>query len=78
MFTGPYYQTTAFVNEIINLEYEMVGTNIRVYEVSGMRKDRYSSVAYANYIASELERDMRRRSGDDFKFAPNCVSAVTF
>ena len=78
LFTSPYYQTTAFVNEIINLEYEMAGTNIRVYEVSGMRKDRYSSVSYANYIASELERDMRRRGRDDFKFAPNCVSAVTY
>ena len=78
LFTAPYYQTTAFVNEIINLEYEMAGTNIRVYEVAGMRKDRYSSVAYANYIASELERDMRRRGYDDFKFAPNCVSAVSY
>lgn len=78
LFTGPYYQTTAFVNEIVNLEYEMVGTNIRVYEVAGARKDRYSSVAYANYIASSLERDLRRHSSDDFKYAPNCVSAVSF
>ena len=67
-----------FANEIINLEYEMVGTNIRVYEVAGARKDRYSSVAYANYIASELERDLRRHSKDDFRFAPNCVSAIEF
>lgn len=78
LFTAPYYQTTMFANEIINLEYEMVGTNIRVYEVAGARKDRYSSVAYANYIASELERDLRRHSKDDFRFAPNCVSAVEF
>lgn len=78
MFIDPYFQTTSFVNEVINLEYEMAGTNIRVYEVAGMRKDRYSSVAYANYIASELERDIRRRGRDDFKFAPNCVSAVSY
>ena len=77
-YQNPYYQTSAFVNETINLEYEMAGTNIRVYEVSGMRKDRYSSVAYANYIASELERDLRRHSHDEFKYAPNCVSAVSF
>lgn len=77
-YQNPYYQTSALVNETINLEYEMAGTNIRVYEVSGMRKDRYSSVAYANYIASELERDLRRHSHDEFKFAPNCVSAVSF
>ena len=78
LFQNPYYQTTAFVNEIINLEYEMSGNNIKVYEVSGMRKDRYSSVSYANYIASELERELRRHSGDEFKYAPDCVSAVTF
>lgn len=78
MFQNPYYQTTAFVNEIINLEYEMLGNNIKVYEVSGMRKDRYSSVSYANFIASELERDLRRHSGDEFRFAPDCVSAVAF
>lgn len=77
-FQSPYYQTSMFVNETINLEYEMAGTNIKVYEVSGMRKDRYSSVAYANFIASELERDLRRHSHDEFKFAPNCVSAVSF
>lgn len=78
MFQDPYYQTTAFVNEIINLEYEMNGNNIKVYEVSGMRKDRYSSVSYANYIASELERELRRHSGNEFKYAPDCVSAVSF
>ena len=77
-YQHPYYQTTAFVNETINLEYEMAGQNIRVYEVSGMRKDRYSSLAYANYIASELERDLRRRSTDEFKYAPRCVSIVEF
>lgn len=77
-FQAPYYQTSAFVNEMINLEYEMAGTNIRVFEVAGMRKDRYSSVAYANYIASELEREIRRRDHDDFKYAPNCVSSVDF
>ena len=78
MFTAPYYQTTAFVNEVVNLEYEMSGTNIRVFEVAGARKDRYSSVSYGNYIASEIERDRRRTSSDDFKRAPNCVSAVDF
>ncbi len=79
VYQHPYYQTTAFANETINLEYEMSGqNNIRIYEVAGMRKDRYSSVSYANYIASELERDLRRRSTDEFKYAPRCVSTVEF
>ena len=78
-YQHPYYQTTAFANETINLEYEMSGqNNISIYEVAGMRKDRYSSVSYANYIASELERDLRRRSTDEFKYAPRCVSTVEF
>lgn len=63
MFQLPYYNTTMLINETINLSYELVNGKIRVQEQSGMRKDRYSSVSYANYIASELERDILRPSG---------------
>lgn len=33
-----------------------------------MRKDRYSSISYANYIANELERDMRNIE-DEYGFS---------
>ena len=77
-FEFPYYQTTAFCNETINLNYDVVNGKIRVQETSGARKDRYSSVAYGNYIADVIEREMLKYNNDDFAFAPNCVSAVSF
>lgn len=58
-FQEPFYQTTAMVHEMINLDYTTVNGKIKVEEASGMRKDRYSAVSYANYIATELERDMK-------------------
>lgn len=78
MLEAPYYQTTAFCNETINLNYDVINGKIRVQESSGARKDRYSSVAYGNYIANEIERDMLKYNNNDFAFAPNCVSAVVF
>ena len=78
LFEAPYYQTTAFCNETINLNYDVVNGKIRVQEASGARKDRYSSVAYGNYIAQEIERDMLKYNNNDFAFAPNCVSVVSF
>lgn len=78
LLEAPYYQTTAFCNETINLNYDVVNGKIRVQEASGARKDRYSSVAYGNYIAQEIERDMLKYENNDFAFAPNCVSAVSF
>ena len=50
----PYVQTTLLVNELINLEHEVKGTNIRVYERSGMRKDRYSCVMMNYKVCQEL------------------------
>ena len=64
LFQLPYYQTTMLINEMINLSYDVQNGRIRVSEQSGMRKDRYSATSYANYIASELERDLLRPSND--------------
>ena len=48
--------TTLLVNELVNLEYETRNGIIKIKEKSGMRKDRYSSLAYNNYVANQLER----------------------
>ena len=50
----PYVQTSLLVNELVNLEHEVKGTNIRVYERSGMRKDRYSSIMMNYKITQDL------------------------
>lgn len=61
----PYAQTTSLVNELVNLEYEIVGGFIKIREKSGKRKDRYSSLAYANYLAKVLEQDLLQHTEDD-------------
>ena len=63
-FKMPYIQTTLLINEILNLEGELVGSNIKLKETRGMRKDRYSSISYLNYIANELEVKNRKRKTD--------------
>lgn len=55
----PYIHTTLLVNELINLEYETKGTNIRVYEKSGMRKDRVSSIGYSYYVQNQLSLKLK-------------------
>jgi hypothetical protein len=63
-FENTFIQTTLLVNEMINLEGERNDSGlVKLKEPSGKRKDRYSSVSYGNYIASEIERNMQ--SDDD-------------
>jgi hypothetical protein len=54
----PYIQTTLLINELINLEHEVKGVNIRITEKSGMRKDRYSSLGYNYWVQCQLERNL--------------------
>lgn len=61
-FEIPYKQTSALINEMVNLEYELKNNLIRVHEVKSKRKDRYSSVSYGNIIANELERERYKKS----------------
>ena len=54
----PFVQITTMVYEIINLEYEVrPDGNIVVKEVGKARKDRFSSIAYGNYLAELIERE---------------------
>lgn len=53
----PYIHTTLLVNEMIKLQCEIKNGSVRVKEEAGMRKDRYSSIAYNIFVARELERD---------------------
>ena len=53
----PYINTTLMVNELINLETEIKGNFIKVKEKGNARKDRYSSLSYAVWLANILEKD---------------------
>ena len=54
MLKLPYIQTSLMVNELINLDHEIKGTNIKIIEKPGMRKDRFSSLEYNFKICQEL------------------------
>ena len=55
----PYVQTTMAEYELIKLDSEVKDGKIKVKEVSGMRKDRYSSIAYSYWCANQLELRLR-------------------
>ena len=62
----PFIHTTLLVNELINLEYESKGTNIKVFEKSGMRKDRVSSVGYNYWVQKQLSLKLKKPKGKSF------------
>ena len=55
----PYVQTTMAEYELIKLNHEVKNGNIKVKEQSGMRKDRYSSIAYNYWCTCQLELKLR-------------------
>jgi len=59
-FEIPYIQTSALVNELVNLEYELRNGYVKVKEVGTRKKDRYSSLAYAMYLSKILESDLSK------------------
>ena len=58
----PYIQTDLLFDELIKLQHEESGGKIKIYEKSGMRKDRYSSLSYNYYVATQLEGKLNKRS----------------
>ena len=57
-----YLQTTMAIYELIKLEHEVKDGNIKVKEASGMRKDRYSSIAYSYWCACQLELKLKPKN----------------
>jgi hypothetical protein len=51
---SPFLQTNFAINECINLDLVLVNGNIKLQENSGSYKDRYVSIAYCNWIISEV------------------------
>ena len=63
----PYTNTTLLINELVKLQHEESGGNVRVYERAGMRKDRYSSLSYNFYLATQLEAKLGRRRETEYR-----------
>jgi hypothetical protein len=62
----PYIQTTFLIYELTKLEHEIKGTNIKIIEKTGMRKDRYSSLAYNYWVQCQLEREILQKPQASF------------
>lgn len=63
-----YAQTTAFINEAINLKQVSVQGRTSVEEKSGKRKDRVMSLVYALDYARLLEQDLHTETSNIFDF----------
>ena len=61
----PYIHTTLLIDELTKLQHEESGGKVKLFERTGMRKDRYSSLAYNYYVATQLETKMNRRIQND-------------
>lgn len=61
IFQMPYIHTTLLIDEMVKLQHEETSGKVRLYERSGMRKDRYSSLSYNYYVATQLENKLSRR-----------------
>ena len=59
---APFIQTSQFIFETLNLTYEIRGKgNIAVSEQGRNRKDRYSSLSYANDLAELIENEKYKK-----------------
>ena len=51
----PYIQTTLLIYELIKLNSKINGSNVKIEEQSGERKDRYSSLGMNYWVARQIE-----------------------
>lgn len=58
----PYINTTLLIDELTKLQHEESNGKVKVYEKSGMRKDRYSGLSYNYYVALQIENKMAKRN----------------
>lgn len=57
----PYIHTTLLIDELTKLQHEESGGKVKIYEKTGMRKDRYSSLSYNYYVAIQIESKLNKR-----------------
>lgn len=64
LFKIPYLQTSLAEYELIKLRHTVQNGLIKVQELSNMRKDRYSSIAYNYWVACQLEYQLKPKVAD--------------
>lgn len=65
----PFIQTSLLINELVNLKKDDSNGQIRLHERAGMRKDRFSSIVYNNYVVGELSKKLRAHDDNDFEIS---------
>lgn len=60
-FQLPYIHTTLLIDELTKLLHEESGGKVKLSERSGMRKDRYSSLSYNYYVATQIENKLNKK-----------------
>lgn len=65
----PYINTTLLIDELTKLRHEESGGRVRLFEKAGMRKDRYSSLSYNFYVATQLENKLSRKQNNNSESA---------
>ena len=65
-YEAPFLETQALISETTSLLYEKKQQTgaIVISEQGANRKDRYTSVSYGSWFASQLEKDMISQNGD--------------
>ena len=66
---APYAQTSLMINELINLDHEVKGTNIKIKEKPGMRKDRFSSIEYSYWCVQQLALKLKPKKDNSTDYA---------
>lgn len=61
----PYVHTTLLIDELVKLRHDESGGKVKIYERSGERKDRYSSLSYNHYVSTILESRINRKRHTD-------------
>lgn len=74
-----YINTTLLIDELIKLQHEEANGKIKIYEVAGMRKDRYSSLAYNYYVSTQIETKMSKKNAlDSDSLRPYIIKAPNY
>ena len=60
----PNVHTTLLIEELTKLQHDESGGKVKIRERSGMRKDRYSSLSYNYYVATQLEAKLTKKNNN--------------
>jgi hypothetical protein len=61
-FNHPYVQTSLAIGECIALDLTLMNGQIKLVEKSGNYKDRFTTIAYANFIASQFDKELLKET----------------